>query len=328
LLVPFIDLFLTLEVPDGNYPDFGAFLADFPRQTLTGAGARANTLIVIKPDGRTLSLRPFYNAIERYYRAEHKRFDFPSAAPHATQAWIDYITWLDALVTFSAEQLQQLLERVNQFVLNTLTSQEFDPSTVEIEPPAFRLLIEAFDMVSRKGEPTGAAFQGLVFGFLWADNPHLQIGIDKIRTGSKRLQRIGDVDGWEGGRLAISAEVKQYELKASYVPNIEGFANAIGCRGALGVVAALSFEDGVRDTLEGMGVIPLDRSDILRIVELWDPVKQRTAVFSLLYYVKHVEMNSSLTARVELFLSTASKEWLANRLGRLVQADVVPVEEL
>jgi len=46
----------------------------------------------------------------------------------------------------------------------------------------------------------------MVFGFLRADNPHLQIEIDKVRTGSKRLQRVGDIDGWEGARLAISAE--------------------------------------------------------------------------------------------------------------------------
>jgi hypothetical protein len=31
-------------------------------------------------------LRPFYNEAERYFRAEKKRFDYPSCAPHATQA--------------------------------------------------------------------------------------------------------------------------------------------------------------------------------------------------------------------------------------------------
>jgi hypothetical protein len=328
LLVSFVDLFLALNTPSARYSDFNALLADYPRQTITSAGARANTLIISKPDGKRLSLRPFYNAIERYYRAEHKRFDYPSAAPHATQAWSDYTGWLDALVSFSTDDLQKLRERVNQFVLNTLVSQEFDPSTIEVEPPAFRLVVDAFDVVARKGEPTGAAYQGIVFGFLRADNPHLQIEIDKVRTGSKRLQRIGDVDAWEGGRLAISAEVKQFELKASDVPDLEAFANATGRRGALGVIVALSFEDGVRDTLAALGVVPLDRNDILKIVELWDPVKQRTAVFSLLYYAKHVEKNSFLINRLEIFLSSATQEWRSQRFPNESVPDVPTIEDL
>lgn len=321
LLVAFIDFLTALGVPNQNLADFEAFLASFPRQTTTAAGARANTLIVRKPDGKTLSLRPFYNAAEQYYRAEQKRFDYPSAAPHATQAWADYIGWLGSLVTYDEAQLALLKGRVNQFVLDTLASQEFDPASIEVEPPLFKLILESFEMTARKGEPTGASFQGIVFGFLRADNPHLQIEIDKVRTGSKRLQRIGDVDGWEGGRLAISAEVKQFELKAGNVPDLESFANATGRRGALGVVAALGFEEGVREALEAIGARPLDVADMLRIVELWDPIKQRTAVTSFVYYARHVEKNSSLSGRIDVFLSTAAKEWVAARKGAVTATE-------
>jgi hypothetical protein len=313
LLVAIIDFLFELDVPSKSIASFEDFLKSFPRQYKTAAGKRFNTLVVMKPDGKTLSLRGFYNNSERFYRAEHKRFDYPSAAPHATQAWPDYIGWLDALVTFDATKLGNLRARVNQFVLDTLKSQAFDPASIEIEPPLFKLLLDSFDVTAHKGEPTGATFQGIVFGFLRADNPHLQIEIDKVRTGSKRLQRVGDVDGWEGGRLAISAEVKQYELKVADVPDLESFANATGQRGALGVVAAIGFQEGVRDTLEGIGIIPLDIDDMLRIVELWDPVKQRTAVQSFLYYAKHVEKNSSLGERLDTFLKDTAAEWITAR---------------
>jgi len=213
LLMAFIDLFDALGVPTLGASGFEAVLARFPRQPSTAAGKRANTLIVALPDGGTLSLRPFYNAAERFFRAEHKRFDYPSCAPHATQAWADYRPWLDALATFGAADLGQLRGRVAQYVLDTLQSQAFDPLSVRTEPPLLRLLLEGFDMTAHKGEPTGAALQGLVFGFLRADNPHLQMEIDKVRTGSRRLQRVGDIDGWEGARLAISAEVKQLRAK-------------------------------------------------------------------------------------------------------------------
>lgn len=313
LLVAFIDFLMELNVPGQRLRSFDAFLKRYPRQEQTAGGHRANTLIVMKPDGKTLSLRPFYNAIEAYYRAEQKRFDYPSAAPHATQAWGDYKGWLNALVMFTPEQLQQLRGRVNQYVLDTLKSQEFDPSSVAVEPPLFRLLLESFDMTAQKGEPTGASFQGIVFGFLRADNPHLQIEIEKVRTGSKRLQRIGDVDGWEGARLAISAEVKQCEIGDAHLPDLESFANATGRRGALGVVAALGFEEDAREGVQELGLIALDVEDMLRIVELWDPVKQRTAVSSFVYYAKHVEKNSSLAERIDAFLTHSAEQWIQQR---------------
>lgn len=321
LLVAFIDFLTKLEVHTYSFSSFGEFLGTFTRQTVTAGGQRANTLIVKKPDGKTLSLRGFYNAAERYYRADHKRFDYPSAAPHATQAWDQYANWLDALVSFPPNELVSLKDRVNQFVLDTLVSQEFDPATIELEPPLFRLILDKFDMTAKRGEPTGASFQGIVFGFLRADNPHLQIEVDKVRVGSKRLQRVGDVDGWEGARLAISAEVKQYSLNVDDTRDLGSFANATGQRGAVGVVAALGFGDGARDAIEALSLIPLDRAGMKRIVELWDPIKQRTAVSSLLYYVRHVEKNSSLISRLDRFVEDARDEWKAARLSSVENGD-------
>ena len=309
LLIAFIDFTSSLGTPDLKLLSFHDFLDRFRRQERTAAGARANTLIVDRGGGRTLSIRPFYNKAEHYFRAEHKRFDYPSCAPHATQAWADYVTWLDALVTYSARELEDLRERVCRYVLGELESHEFDPASVAAEPPLFRMLLEGFDLSKHKGEPTGAAFQGIVFGFLRADNPHLQIEIDKVRTGSKRLQRVGDVDGWEGGRLAISAEVKQFVLAAGNAADLEAFGNAAGRRGSLGVVAALGFAEGVREQVKGLGLLPLDMDDMLRTAAFWDPVKQRTAAASLIYYARHVEKNSVLSKRLDSFLDRAAQEW-------------------
>jgi hypothetical protein len=153
LLVAFIDLFINIGVPGGGMKTLQDVLGKFPRQLTTSAGKHANTLILKTAMG-TLSLRPFYNAAERYFRAEHKRFDYPSCAPHATQAWGDYVTWLDALATFTPKQIANLRVKVCRYVLDTLKSQEFDPAS-SIEPPLFRMAIENFDVTSRKGEPTG-----------------------------------------------------------------------------------------------------------------------------------------------------------------------------
>lgn len=308
LLIAFIDFLKDLDVPAQKFKNLDDMLKKYPRQQTTAAGHHANTLIVDRGRGAgTLSLRPFYNEAERFFRAEKKRFDYPSCAPHATQAWADYRRWLDALVTFSPKELDQIRSKVADYVLAKLKSQEFDPASVETDPPLFRVVLESFPIIAHQGEPTGAAFQGMVFGFVRADNPHLQVEIDKVRTGSKRLQRVGDIDCWEGSRLAISAEVKQSTLKKDAVPDLEAFGNATGKRGALGMVVALAFDDGVKDEIEALGLKPLDRNDLLRIVELWDPLKQRTAAQSLVYYAQHVEKNSSLTDRLKEFLKQAEQ---------------------
>jgi len=324
LLIAFIDFLKDLETPGQKFTSLDAFLLKYPRQQTTAAGHHANTLIVGRGgNAGTVSLRPFYNEAERFFRADKKRFDYPSCAPHATQAWADYRPWLDALVRFSAKELDQLRSKVVDYVLAKLKSQEFDPSTVKTDPPLFRIVLESFPITAQTGEPTGAAYQGIVFGFLRADNSHLQIEIDKVRTGSKRLQRVGDIDCWEGSRLAISAEVKQFTLKSDAIADLQGFANETGKRGALGMAIAIAFEDGVRDEIEAIGLKALDRNDLLRIVELWDPLKQRTAAKSLVYYATHVEKNSSLTGRLDAFLDQAEKA----AAKTATPIDAVPIEE-
>ncbi|GIL38031.1 hypothetical protein [Roseiterribacter gracilis] len=302
VLVALIDMVDALGLPSSEIQDLDAFFAHYPRQTKTGEKV-LNTLIVATGNGNTLSLRGFYDAAERLFRAEHHRFDYPSCAPHATQAWQDYLPWLAQLIVMTHAQRALLREDVVNFVLRALPSQAFDPSTIRVEPPLFRDILAEFELVGA-GEPSGAVFQGIVFGFLRADNPHLQIEIEKVRTGSKRLQRVGDVDGWEGERLALSAEVKQFPFEESDVADVAAFANATGQRGTLAIVAALTFTSNARINLSNLGVKPLDRKDLLRIVELWDPIKQRIAVTSFQYYAAHVEKNSKLRDRIREFVES------------------------
>lgn len=299
LLIAFIDFLLKLDAPSHDFKSLADFYTAFPREERTRAGTPANTLIV-RTDGATLSIRPFYNRIETVFRTENHRFDYPSCAPHATQAWTQHLNWLEALVTFDAETLTDLRQRTLDFVLDALPNQEFDPANARKEPPLFRYLLDGFDLTAQTGEKTGAAYQGIVFGFLRADNPHLQVEIEKVRSGSARRKGIGDIDCWDGAALAISAEVKQYEIRD---PDFAAFANSVIRRGALGIVVALEFSgDTVRKRIEALGLRTLTQLELLRLVELWDPIKQRIAVNSVFYYVEHVERSSALAARLRLYL--------------------------
>ncbi|OIQ50959.1 hypothetical protein BerOc1_02904 [Pseudodesulfovibrio hydrargyri] len=302
LLIAFIDLFLHLEIHKIDANSLDELFKTFPQVTELKGGRRANTLIVEKEDGTQVSVRKFYDEIERFFLADKKRFDYPKCAPHATQAWGDYVGWLNSLARFDEKELTDLRKQIVDYVLGVLKSHAFDPASISLEPPVFKILLTQFDFSARKGEPTGAGYQGVVFGFLRADNPHLQIEIEKVRTGSKRLQRIGDIDGWEGKRLAISAEVKHFHVQESDIPDFASFANEVTVRGAIGMIVALGFEKEAEDQIIEMGLFPLDIRGMLTIVNLWDPLKQRTAMSSFEYYANHVEKNASLSERIKNFL--------------------------
>ena len=306
LLVAMIDFTVALGVPGSEINSYHELVRRYPRRTTTSQGARANTLIVDR-NGSTLSLRPAYNEAERLFRSAHHRYDYPSCAPHATQAWEDYKDWLDALCKLPLGELQSLRERVISFVLDQLPDQSFVPGSVKAPPPIFRMLLEEFDFNARTGkEPTGAAFQGAAFGFIRADNPHLQVEIDKVRTGSKRLQRVGDIDAWDGERLAVSAEVKSLLFSTEKISDIAGFINEVTVRGAIGILIALSFGPSAKESVESYGLVALDLEDLTRIARLWDPAKQKIAVESMFYYAAHVEKNSVLLERMRSFVMARS----------------------
>ena len=301
LLIAFIGFLRELNATGGKYESLEEFFVAFPRQLQTASGNKANTLIV-KSGGKTLSIRRFYDAIQNWFRSDQKRFDYPSAAPHATQAWEGYTHWLSALLGFSDAELDELIAKAKKFVLDKLPSQDIDTSTIVREPARFLLFLEKFDMTARKGENTGAAYQGTVFGYIRADAPHLQVEVGKVRTGSKREKRVGDIDARDGDALVLSAEVKQFVFTSDGLPDVAEFANLIARHKALGLVVALDFDQGMREKIQDLGLQPVSRDDLKSRVLLWDPLKQKIAVNALLYYVGFREQSSALYARVKQFL--------------------------
>jgi hypothetical protein len=165
------------------------------------------------------------------------------------------------------------------------------------------MLLETFPFGDRaRGETTGAAFQAAIFGYIRADAPHLQVEARKVRAGSARTAGIGDIDAWEGDQLVISAEVKAFIVDPTIAQEVDYFSSEVQQRGALGMVVAEDFREGTREALEALGIIPVSRRDLVRIVSLWDPLKQRAALNAFQFVVVHREQNGPLIRRVEAFL--------------------------
>ncbi len=298
LLPSFCDFLIELGTPAKGYQSLAALFGDYPQIT-----QGVSTLTVSLSTGGQKTIRPAYEKYHHIYIVDNHRLDYPRSQPYATGKWSDYRDWLDAMVGMSQTDLEWLARSTVEFVLEELEDQSFDPSSVRVEPPIFKWLLERFDFAARaKGEPTGAAFQAMVFGYIRADAPHLQVEARKARAGSARTKGIGDIDAWEGEKLVISAEVKHFVVGLGNIGGFTHFANSISERAALGLVVAQDFQEGCRPQIEQLGLIPLSVSDLIRIVSLWDPLKQRAALNAFQGVVVHKEQNSGLIERVRAFL--------------------------
>lgn len=308
LLVAFIDLLREVGAYGRGYHSLDQMLTGFPLVETSARGGRANALRIRArhEDGseRVVSIRPAYNRAEALFRLHHKRYDYPNCAPHATGQWRDYARWLDALVGLEASEAQRLAERVVAHVLAELPSHaDLGPSRPPLER-RFTRLLEAFDLTRQGREPAGAAFQGAIYAYIRADAPHLHLAVSRVGAGSKRLGRIADVDGWDGDRLVLSVEVKHEVLTDASAPALGPFLDAVRRHDALALVAAEGFTTEARRWIAESGGRPLDVPELLTVVELWDPIKQRAAVQAFTYYVHHIERSAPLIARLADFLAS------------------------
>ncbi|BAQ36955.1 hypothetical protein R5022_07445 [Pseudomonas aeruginosa] len=300
LLPAFCEFLIELETPKKGYSSLSDFFADYPQLT-----EGVSTLTVSLPAGGQKTIRPAYERYHDLYIVKNHRLDYPRSQPYATGKWSDYRQWLDALVGMPEDDLKWIIAETVSFVLNELKDQSFDPNSVRVEPPIFKWLLEQFDFSARaKGEPTGAAFQAMVFGYIRADAPHLQVEARKARAGSARTKGIGDIDAWEGDRLVISAEVKHFTVSEKDIGTFAHFSSSVIERGALGMIVSENYVQGAREMISALGIHPLSRLDILHIVSLWDPLKQRAALNAFQWVVVHKEQNSGLIERVNAFLES------------------------
>lgn len=307
LLIALIQFLRDLKAHDSEYSSLAEFYTDYPLVTTGSRGGGINTWTVLV-GGKPRAIRKDYDSIANWFRSGQHRFDYPSSAPHATQAWKDYIPWIEAILSYDDETLDRLEADTIDFVLTALPSQAIDPSNVHREPAQFLLFLQKFDLSKKKGETTGAAYQGTVFGYIRADAPHLQVEVGKVRTGSKREKRVGDIDARDGDKLVLSAEVKQYKFDSDDLPDLAEFSRLISLHKALGLVVALDFEDSAAARLVEMGLQPISRDDLIERVRIWDPLKQKIAMNALLYYVNFREQNSALYVRIKSFLEAIHAE--------------------
>jgi hypothetical protein len=266
----------------------------FPAKATDQKGGLSNTLtLVVK--GELLSLRTQYNLVEHVVRHDLNRPHYPNAAPHATQSWAQHQREFELIVGMTAAERALLAHALWDQVTSIPASISDVNGARETRP--FELLLETFSS-SVRGEPGGAVLQGLAYAYYRADSPSVTLRVFKVGSGSTRVNATGDVDGWVGGQLALSVEVKDLDIRVEHLSQFDQFRKQlVRWPNATAVALARSFDLESTAWLASRNILTLNRARMADNVAFWDLPKQQMAVREFMYFLNVIQANANMIAR-------------------------------
>jgi hypothetical protein len=278
-------------------------LTEFERVETDSRGRAAKTLTFLVPQEgkapRRIGIRTRYDAVVAVVRGRLRRFDYPSSGPYSTQAWVSHRDNLTAIFAMSPNERRAVAEGLWALVL---ALPEHTRRTVPRSGVAPFVEVLTNFRPSGRGILSGASWQGLTYGFMRADAPTLSLRTERVRSGGRRENRVGDIDGYYGADVALTAEVKDFEIKTidvldDFISNLGEWPDAVAF-----VVCGGAAPDVVEQAAE-MNVAVITREQLVAAVRLWPISKQMDGVRSALEYFVHVEQKEPLIAAFEQFLA-------------------------
>lgn len=262
-------------------------------------GKKANTLTLTYGDSQE-GIRKIEESVANLFHAMD-RSDYPSAYVYNTGQWQKYQDLLTWAFQLSESGKWAVCDRLISYGLDHLPKNSFYVR----EQPRVRLyeqLVQSYER-SAKGENGGLVFQAIAYGFLCADRPHLALVADKVRTGSSRQKRFGDIDCYGGLDLETSVEVKDIDITPKHFDKELGqFCRNCEGNNIVGIAFVAGIDDKTAKIILRHGVRIITQVILLRIVELWDWEKQNAAVQGTLHYISHIEQNPSAVVRLLEFI--------------------------
>jgi hypothetical protein len=294
---------LSLHDPGAKEARLGLTKEDiFARYTLitARAGRAANTL-TLQYGRQRIGIRKIEESIIDLF-IDLTRPGYPSAYVYNTGQWHKFQdTLLVPCFRLSESGRFRLCNALIDYGLTNLTQ----GTSLGRESPRVRLFEEIVRHYPRAhaGENSGSVFQGIACGFMTADRPHLTFIVDKVRTGSARQNRIGDIDGYYGLDLEVSVEVKDHPLTGTNINKEVGeFLMKASANRVMGIVFALSADEEAAAVMAREGARRITQEMLLAVVALWDWRKQDAAVQGVLHYLAHVEQNPDAVRRLLGFI--------------------------
>lgn len=268
-------------------------------------GTQANTL-TIRVGKAQFGIRQIEELVANAF---HKmgRSKFPSAYVYNTGQWAKFKDLLCLCFRLSESGRLALIQRLFDYGLEKLDYNIYYSTTAE-RTRVFDQILSSYPRVG-EGENGGLAMQAMIYGWCMMMFPHLQIDADKVRTGSRRQRRFGDIDGYLGLTLMISVEVKDIALdEANYDKQVRPFADLVKENGIHGVMVAQSFSDGALALMESEGLVGVSLDEILRSCRVWDWQRQESALQAMQHYLAHVEQNPTAVRRLLAFIKTVDPD--------------------
>lgn len=260
-----------------------------------------NTLTLRDDSGKEYGIRKTEERVLGLFHEELNRLDYPSAYVYNTGQWHKYQDLLELCFQLSEAGRYCLLEELIDYGLGQMKrSEEFEGN------PRVRLfpqIVTAYPRGEFEDENAGVVFQAIVYGYFKADRPHLSIVVDKVRTGSSRQKRIGDIDCYTDLKVEMSVEVKDFTLNEDhYKKELGTFVEDVNEAGIRGAVYARDMQGALRRKLEDRGIYVQTQDDMLDTVRGWDWPKQDAAFRGTIHYLAHIEQNTNAVGRLQEFV--------------------------
>lgn len=250
---------------------------------------------------KRIGIRPVEEALCDLFMAAD-RTGFTSGYIYNTGMWNRHKDLLVDCFKLSESGRYLLIQRLIDYGLARFPKNTFFGRDVP-RPRLFEQVIADYPRSATGSENAGMVMQGIAYGYLKADRPHLSLVVDKSRTGSAKQRRFGDVDGYYGLDLEVSVEVKDDSVTAARVETELGqFARDVHHHRVQGLAFVTSVEPEARDWLARFGVAVQDVQTTLDRVRSWDWRKQDDAVHGLLHFLAHVEQKPEAVTRLLMFI--------------------------
>jgi hypothetical protein len=263
-------------------------------------GATKSTL-TLKFEGERESIRTVHDDIIDLFREDLQRTNFPSSPGHHTGEWERYQDLLEMGFRLSRPGRYEAAQRLFDLGLERL-----DKRTVKRRDPPFpQPFLEILRNYERShpNELGGSAYQALCYGYVRTEWSHLSLRASKVRVGSSRQNRYGDIDGYLGPDLIISVEVKDRDITKSDVGSELGTMVTLAEQStAISIAICRSMSEEARAEVKEAGVKVLTDEDFKGRLEMWDYHKQNRAVQGMVHFFSNIEENPQGTQRLLRFL--------------------------
>lgn len=262
--------------------------------------------LTILYQGNQYGIRSVQNKVRDLFIYDLRRTNFPSSPGHHTSDWEEYDSYLETAFRLSRAGRFEALKKLFALGLDELLEKRFESRDIPLPQPFLRI-VEDYQR-SHSDENGGLTFQAIAYGYIEAEWSHLSLRASKVRTGSQRQNRYGDIDGFYGPDLMVSVEVKDKMINSSNVSGELGTMSGVARdTTAIPIAMVRDITEDARHELDSSGVQVLSDEDLITNLQVWDFHKENRALQGMLHYLANIEEDAGAVQRLLEFVEDVDK---------------------